>query len=231
MKRIFFIAFSLISLTVNAQATDSLPEVLRTIKVTDPFYREDQFYVGLTHSIFLQTPNDFSQQSVSLGTSFGFLRDIPINQQRTVSIAPGIGLALNNFKHNLALIDPEINDISVDQHFIKNVQKATYLEIPLEIRWRTSKVHSHKFWRIYTGIKYSYLLNSSSKYEGYFGKIDHKKNPLISKSNIGIYVAAGFNTWNFYAYYGFKPLYKKNTVSQDKDHLNVLNLGLMFYIL
>ena len=40
----------------------------------------------------------------------------------------------------------------------KNVQKLSYIEIPFEIRWRTSKVHSHKFWRIYSGVKYSYLL-------------------------------------------------------------------------
>lgn len=231
MKRLFFIAISLLPLTVHAQATDSLPEVQRTIKVTDPFYREDQFYVGLTHSVFMKTAADFSQQSVSLGSSFGFLRDFPINQQRTVSIAPGLGFALYNFKHNAALIDPILNDITIDKHFAKNVQKASYLEVPIEIRWRTSKVHSHKFWRIYTGIKYSYLLNSSSKYEGYFGKIEHKRNPLISKSNIGVYVSAGFNTWNFYAYYGLTPLYKKGTLNQDTSQLNVLNLGLMFYIL
>lgn len=231
MKRFFFIAILLLSLSAQAQATDNLPEVQRTIKVTDPFYREDQFYIGLTHSIFMNTNDDFSQQSVSLGSSFGFLRDFPINQQRTLSIAPGLGFALYNFKHNAALINPTLNDITIDKHFEKNVQKASYLEIPVEIRWRTSKVHSHKFWRVYTGIKYSYLLSSASKYEGYFGKIEHKKNPLLSKSNIGIYVSAGFNTWNFYAYYGFTPLYKKGTLNQDTNRLNILNLGLMFYIL
>src|SRR5690554_4928767 len=73
MKRFFLIALAIISLDTNAQATDSLPEVQRTIKVTDPFYREDQFYIGLTHSILLQDLPGFSQQSLALGSSFGFL--------------------------------------------------------------------------------------------------------------------------------------------------------------
>ncbi|HLW41671.1 MAG TPA: porin family protein [Flavobacterium sp.] len=231
MKRFFLIALAIISLDTNAQATDSLPEVQRTIKVTDPFYREDQFYIGLTHSILLQDLPGFSQQSLALGSSFGFLRDIPVNKQRTMAIAPGFGFAMYNLRHNLALIDSETNDFYIDEHLTRNVQKATYLEIPIEFRWRTSKVHSHKFWRIYTGVKYSYLLNSSTKYQGYFGEINYKKNSLVSKSNLGIYVSAGFNTWNFYAYYGFTPLYKKGTADADRGHLNMLNLGLMFYIL
>src|SRR5690554_6511465 len=115
MKRFFLIALAIISLDTNAQATDSLPEVQRTIKVTDPFYREDQFYIGLTHSILLQDLPGFSQQSLALGSSFGFLRDIPVNKQRTMAIAPGFGFAMYNLRHNLALIDSETNDFYIDR--------------------------------------------------------------------------------------------------------------------
>lgn len=231
MKRILFIAFLMVSFNFYGQATDTLPEVKRTIKVTDPFYREDQFYIGITHSILNKKPEGFGQRSISAGTSFGFLRDIPINKQRTVAIAPGFGFAFYNLRHNMGLINPEINDFVIESGLTRNVQKLTYFEIPLEIRWRNSKMHSHKFWRVYTGIKYSYLLHSSTKYEGYYGKLNFKNNDLVSNSNIGVYVSAGFNTWNFYAYYGFKPLYKKDIVTPDESYLNMINVGLMFYIL
>lgn len=220
----------MVSVKSFSQATDSLPVLDRTIKVTDPFYREDQFYVGITHSLLLEKPAGISQRSISLGTSFGFLRDIPLNKQRTLAIAPGVGFAFYNVRHNLALVDDVSIEFEIDNNADKNVQKLSYIEIPIEIRWRNSKVHSHKFWRVYTGIKYSYLLNSTSKYEGDFGRYAFKNADFFSKSNLGVYVSAGFNTWNFYAYYGFKPLYTKNIIDSE-SHFNMLNLGLMFYIL
>ncbi len=230
MKVYFSILILFVSVKSFSQAVDSLPALDRTIKVTDPFYREDQFYVGVTHSLMLNQPENFSTNSISIGTNFGFLRDIPIKKQRTVAIAPGIGFAFYNLRHNLALIDNDPIVFEIDNNREKNVQKLSYIEVPIEFRWRNSKVHSHKFWRIYTGVKYSYLLNATSKYEGIFGNHTFKNTDILSKSNLGVYVSAGFNTWNLYAYYGFKPLYNKNTIASE-SHLNILNVGLMFYIL
>ena len=230
MKVFFSILILLVSVKTFSQAIDSLPVLDRTIKVTDPFYREDQFYVGVTHSMLLKKPNGINQRSISIGTNFGFLRDFPLNKQRTFAIAPGVGFAFYNVRHNLALVDDMSIEFEIDNNPEKNVQKLSYIEIPIEFRWRNSKVHSHKFWRIYTGVKYSYLLNSTSKYQGDFGKYSFKNPNFFTKSNLGVYVSAGFNTWNLYAYYGFKPLYAKNVIDSE-SHFNMLNLGLMFYIL
>ncbi|WKW47143.1 porin family protein [Myroides sp. JBRI-B21084] len=227
MKIFFNILAILFFTNIFAQATDSLPILERTIKVTDPYYREDQFYVGITHSLLINKPENVLQRSISIGTNFGFLRDFPLNKQRTVAIAPGLGFAFYNLRHNLAFTN---NAFQIDNNPEKNVEKLTYFEIPIEFRWRTSKVHSHKFWRIYSGIKYSYLLNSNSKYKGDLGSFSVNNSNYFTKSNIGVYVSAGFNTWNFYAYYGFKPLYSKNAIDH-KSYFNMINLGLMFYIL
>lgn len=230
MKFFFSILVLLVSMKTFSQAIDSLPVLERTIKVTDPFYREDQFYVGVTHSILVNKPAGFSPRSISIGTNFGFLRDIPLNKQRTVAIAPGFGFSFYNLRHNMALTNLDPVTFEIDVNPDKNVQKLSYIEIPLEIRWRNSKVHSHKFWRIYTGVKYSYLLNATSKYSGSLGKHNFKNSDILSKSNMGVYVSAGFNTWNLYAYYGFQPLYKKGN-HFSSNNLNMLNVGLMFYIL
>ena len=80
------------------------------------------------------------------------------------------------------------------------------------------------------GENVSYLLNSTSKYEGVLGSHSFKNSDLLSRSNLGVYISAGFNTWNLYGYYGFKPLYNKNTID-TASHINMLNVGLMFYIL
>lgn len=227
MKKV--ILFLLFSVGCFGQQTDSIPGIERTIPIDDPFYREDQFYFSVTHSILQDKPSGFKQKSMSTGLTFGFLRDIPVNKKRTIAFAPGIGFAFYNLRHNIIALNPASNDYLIDSNYDKNKQDLWYVEVPLELRWRSSTMESHKFWRVYLGVKYSYLLGNTSKYTGYLGNTTVRNNPDFSKSNLGMYISAGFNTWNVYAYYGFNPIYKKGTFSTGD--LRFFNVGLMFYIL
>lgn len=213
-----------------SQSNDTIGKVERTISIDDPYYREDQMYVTITHSILQNKPHGFKQNSLSPGMTFGFLRDIPLNKARRIAIAPGLGLAYHNLRHNLLTINSDIVPYEVNSDYEKNNQHFWYLEIPLEFRWRNSTMESHKFWRVYAGIKYSYLLSSKSIYEGKHGNFTYKNNPDLNKSMIGMYISAGFNTWNLYAYYGFQPVFKQNIIPNNKG-LNYFNVGLAFYIL
>src|SRR5690606_8351833 len=85
-----------------------------------------------------------------------------------------------------------------------------------------------KFWRIYSGFRYSYLFASDSRYQGYYGNIKHSNDKNLNRSHFGAYISAGFNTWNFQAYYGFTPMYKSAT---NTKVMHTLHLVLMFYIL
>lgn len=219
-----------ISWPMVSQENDSLARVERTVKVNDPFYREDQFYFGITHSIGLDSPLDYKQNGISPGIQLGILRDIPLNKKRNWAIAPGIGFAGYNMRSNLLVINPENNDYEINSNYNKNKQNLYYVEVPLEFRWRSSNRFSHKFWRIYTGVKYSYLVGSSSVYEGYYGNLKFKKDKNLNTSQMGAYIVAGFNTWSFQAYYGFIPQYKSGNLPNNKNIHN-LNVGLMFYIL
>lgn len=212
-----------------AQVQDSIPVIERTVSVDDDKYREDQFYFGITHSLMTETPSGYKPNSFSTGISFGFLRDFPLNKRRNVAIAPGAGLVFYNLRNNLTF-NAEGNGYFVNSDYTKNVHNLTYLEIPLEFRWRTSTEYSHKFWRIYVGIKYSHLIHDRSKYNGEFGKYNIKNSSNYNKNIFGAYVSAGFNTWNIYAYYGFNPIIKKE-VFDNNTSMNFFNLGLMFYIL
>lgn len=227
MKKIML--FLLFSVGCFGQQTDSIPAVERTIPIDDPFYREDQFYFSVTHSILQDKPSDFKQKSMSTGLTFGFLRDVPVNKKRTIAFAPGVGLAFYNLHHNIIALNPATHNYLIDSNYDKNKQDLWYVEVPLELRWRSSTMESHKFWRVYLGVKYSYLIGNTSKYKGYLGNISVRNNPDFTKSNLGMYISAGFNTWNAYAYYGFNPIYKEGTFSTG--NLKFFNVGLMFYIL
>jgi Outer membrane protein beta-barrel domain len=229
LQSIVFILFGLIALaqekTIDFDAPDSL-------------YREDQFYIGLTYNKLQNTPDKLRQNKFSSGISFGFLRDMPINKARTWAIAAGLGYSVNIFNDNLLINQSNStlsneNSYSFDTNLIYSKNKMTlhYVDLPLELRWRTSTPESHRFWRVYTGLKLSYLINDQYKFVGSGTTIKVSSNDDLNKVNYGVYVATGWNTWNFYAYYGLNPLIKNAKIDGKTIDMTTLNLGLMFYIL
>lgn len=227
MRKLISVVLLLISYNFYSQAVPDFEAV-------DSLYREDQFYFGTTYNIFTKKPSGVSQNSFSVGLSGGFLRDFPINKNRTVAIAPGLGFSYTNYKHNL--IVSELNNVRsyglIDSDVVLDKNKLSLLavDVPLEFRWRTSTFESHKFWRIYTGIKASYVILSRSKYSADNGNYAVVNNPDINNFQYGVYASAGSNTWNLYAYYGLSDIFKKNILTPT-GNLKTLNIGLMFYIL
>lgn len=202
-------------------------------KVSDSLYREDQFYASLNYNLLQNKPSGYSQYSFSTGLSFGFIRDFPVSKNRHWAIGVGAGYSYNNIKHNL-IIEESDTDVTynVDSSYDKNKLVLHYVEFPLEIRWRNSTAESHKFWRIYTGFKVSYLFGSKSVYKLDGNEDLIRKNNDLNKIQYGPYLSWGYNTINFYAYYGLNPLFKDTKLSNGDDlKLNNFNVGFIFYIL
>lgn len=201
--------------------------------VIDSLYREDQFYVSIAYNLLMNSPAGFSQNSFSLGLSAGFLRDIPLNKKRTFAIAPGVGYTFNSFRQNMKImeLDNGTMNYSINSDFERNKLETHYLDIPIEVRWRTSTPESHKFWRIYSGFKFSYLMYSKSVYTGANEKIKVFNNADLNKIQYGPYVGIGYNTFNAYAYYGLNPLFKSGDIEGEKIKINVFSFLVIFYIL
>lgn len=203
------------------------------LQVSDSLYREDQFYASLNYNLLQNKPSGYSQYSFSTGLSVGFIRDFPISKNRHWAIGTGIGYSYSNIKHNI-LIEELGNDLSynVSGNYDKNKLVLHYVDLPLEIQWRNSTMKSHKFWRIYTGFKVSYLFGNKSvlKFNGNEELI--RKNNDLNKIQFGPYLSWGYNTINFYAYYGLNPLFKDTKLDNGEElKLNNFNVGFIFYIL
>jgi len=210
-------------------ATDSVPAF------ADPYYREDQFYATINYNLIQGKPEGYSQYSFSTGLGVGFLRDMPLNKRRNHSIALGLGYSYNNIKHNLAVTQENgksIYAIKDEGTFDKNKLVLHYLDVPLEFRWRNSDSISHQFWRVYAGFKVSYLFYDKAQYKpntgGNFKTIN---DPNINRIQYGAYLSAGWNTWNFYGYYGFTPIYDTAMIDGERLKMHTIKIGLIFYIL
>ena len=201
----------------------------------DNKYLEDQFYLGLYYSTLTSSPENFNQNKFSSTLNFGFIRDFPFNEQRNFGIGAGVGLSFSSSNSNLKLSDLNSSvsgEIVNGEDFTKNKCNTTKIEFPFEVRWRTSTPTSYKFWRVYFGVKTSYLLKSKYKYESLNSNYTLENLPF-RKTQSGITVNAGNNTWNLGLYMGLNPIFNKE-FGQNNPNLKDLKefkLGLVFYIL
>jgi len=233
--RFFLSCFFLVSfLNVFSQDEDK-PKIEPKIKI-DSLYREDQFYVAVTYNLLVHNPEGLKQDRFSAGVSFGFLRDMPINKDRTVAIAAGLGLSYKNYYQNLAIINQEDGTHSYGvnpyNEFVSNKFTHYLVDLPIEFRWRNSTYESHKFWRIYGGVKFSYVFSDRSVLDAGEDTYKIKNNPDVNNFQYGVYLSSGYNTWNVYAYYGLTPMFKSvKTVQGESIDMRTMNIGLIFYIL
>jgi len=146
----------------------------------------------------------------------------------------GLGYAFNSSAQNLK-ITPNVNG-SFDYEFMsgQNYQKNRFsyqvIEIPVEFRWRTSTAQSNKFWRIYTGIKASYIFTSRT-----FFKANNEttiyRDLELSPWQYGLTLSAGYNNWNAFIYYGLNPIFETVSINNNPLDMKSFKVGLMFYIL
>ena len=201
----------------------------------DSLYREDQFYFGFTYNTLTNKPEGLSQSKLSTGFSVGFLRDMPINKNRTIAIASGIGISYNDYNQDLAIYKSDQNlvysIIDAETVFSKNKFSQLLVDVPIEFRWRTSTYESYKFWRIYGGVKFSYLIYDRSIFKDDQGKIIVTGNKDFNDFLYGVYISSGYNTINVYAYYGLNSLFKSAKIDGQPIDMKSFNIGIIFYIL
>nr|WP_294780888.1 porin family protein [uncultured Flavobacterium sp.] len=233
--RIIFSCLFLLSFFGSFAQEEVKPEIKPVVKI-DSLYREDQFYFSVTYNMFTDVPVGFTQNKFSLGLSGGFLRDMPINKSRTVAIATGLGLSYQNYNQNLNISTDAagtiIYAVNKSSEFVSNRYRQYAVELPIEFRWRNSTYESTRFWRIYGGMKLSYIFSSTSFLNDGKTNYNINNNKDINNFQYGPYLSAGYNTWNLYIYYGLSPLFNTaTTLSGEKVNMKTLNAGLIFYIL
>ncbi|MGS2763326.1 porin family protein [Sinomicrobium sp. M5D2P9] len=238
MKALLYIVWLVLffcAARVHAQDDPDLNTLVPDSASVDHKYKEDQVYIGVTYNILLNRPSDVKQNNLSRGIQLGIIKDMPLNSRRNIAFGVGIGYAYNAHFHNLqvrkenGLMNYRVVPDSVD--YSRNRMDEHLLEMPIELRWRTSTAATYRFWRIYAGVKLGYVFADGYKFMG-----DERKkfsNKDISRFRAGLHLSVGYNTWNFYAYYGLKNIFKDGTAMETGESIdmNSLKVGIIFYAL
>ena len=196
-----------------------------------PTFREDQIYLSIAYPYFSDAPNTLIQNKLSYAFSFGFVRDMPINKQR--SLAVGIGLGYDQATiYNNNLFTYAGNNISatvIEGGYQQNYLRMQSLAVPLELRWRNATETKHAFWRIHTGVSVHFPMQFKSYNKTSTGLINTTK--LASKGTILRWnVLFGFNTWNISIAHDMQPWAAFSATNNNFD-MKFTKIGLIFYIL
>ena len=200
-------------------------------EVEDTDYLEDQIYISLSYDILLKKPESISQNGFSGGFSIGFIRDIPLNERRNFGVAVGLGYAYDAFIQNMKISKEESTLFEAVSDYNSNSLRLHYLELPFEIRWRNSSPSKYKFWRAYAGLKLGYLVTGKSKFSDSNGAVLLDEIPELETFQVGLYLAAGYSTWNIYVYSGLKELFSDADLNENPINMKPFKIGLKFYIL
>lgn len=162
-----------------------------------------------------------------------YLYDVNIGES-AFSFHPGLGIGTEKYKfvNNVTLgygLDTdgqrEVQFIPLDSIYgtgtlyKKSQINPIYLDIPMEIRWRSRKYDPKRSLKIALGGKVGVLLDSKTKVkytaDGENKIIKQKENFELNTLRYGAYMRLGYGGFSAYAYYGLSDLFRKEKGPMD----------------
>ena len=229
MKRLFFVVLFTVSFTPLCAQQDG-----KTISLEeDSRYLEDQFYAGIGYNFLLNLPEAATLRNFSYAIQLGFIKDLPINKTRNFGFGLGVGYGVNSYYSNIGASEENgivSYEIVSNSDFDRSKFETHAIDFPFEIRWRNSTLDDYKFWRIYGGVKASYLFSRRSKLVSNMGD-QRFQNPNIARWQYGATLSFGYNTWNLQLYYALNSLLDEGTLNGVPIEIKPLTVGIIFYVL
>ncbi len=216
MQKIYIPLLLIITLshTLTAQETvletsDDFIEFKKSINKSS-----DRLVVELSYDMLLNLPDSIKTKGFSRGANVYFTYDVVLGHSR-FSIAPGIGVGNNNY-----FMKYHISSDSLGTHFnsfeegikVKKSKIAlSYIDIPVELRYRSPLNKKGTSWKLAAGFKVGYMVQNKWKYKGDdFGNGEKFKKYNIehlNKFRYGVMLRGGYGIWNLFAYYSLSEVF------------------------
>jgi hypothetical protein len=187
--------------------------------------KRDRFILDVHYNDWLGDRDSVKTGWNSIGFNANALFDFPFNKKSTVSWATGVRFGHSSTQHNgLFFINDSINSSILyptnDINFTRSGQRfiQSYLEVPLEIRFRGENLKSYRFT---LGGSIGIGLNSYEKWRQGDSKYREYNHPNTTLLRASAFARMGYHRWNLFAAYYFTPMFNG---AQDSK-LNQLQLG------
>lgn len=196
-----------------------------SVKAGD-YSKSDRLLFDFYSPKWVNTPRGVNTDpTFSFSVSWG--KDMPIKTSK-FSWFYGLGYDFSTIRHNinfksLPTIDETVRELGVrilNVPYSINRLSTQYLEVPLEVRYRTQTKYPFRF---YLGTKIGYMTCSSYKLDEENGGI-YKRRSLdeLDRFKYGITFRIGYGLVNFYTYYGINGIMP----SKKQEGINQLSFGI-----
>lgn len=187
-------------------------------------------------------PSGLGVKALSRGFNMYFTYDVPLGKSN-FSVAPGIGIGTSNYFFNKTLDYTSFGDTTKfvsfpdSTKFKKNKIGLTFVDIPVELRFRSKPNKNNKCWKIAAGFKFGVLIANKWKYRGdefRDGTVNMRPDekvkfkeynvPNLERIRYGVTLRGGYGPLNLFVYYGLSNLFNKNL----GPGMNTIQAGIAF---
>ena len=195
-------------------------------------YAEDQLYFLISYNQLFDQPSLVKGSGFSYGLSTGFMKDLNLNKNGSISLAIGFGYNYDLLNHGLTIAE-ENNEVTfqVDNSGAINTLTIHNLEFPFEFRWRNSVAQTYKFWRVYMGVKASYNMSNNFKFTDQSNSFSYRNVSRFNSWQYGLTLSVGYDVFTAHMYYGLTPMLKDTMLGTTDISSKTMRIGLIFYFL
>jgi hypothetical protein len=183
----------------------------------------EAFILNIAQLNLLDIPEGMEMKPNS--TEIGFYSMTPLIGTRfNISLATGFGFTAHNLKSNVFPSYKPDGKIALEKipdeiEYKNNKLTNFYIDIPIELRFRTTPNRKQKNFKISAGVLLGYKLQSYHKYQGEdyhtysFGeyvKFKEYRIKNVSDLRYGIYGRLGYGKFSFFGFYSLTKIFQDN---------------------
>lgn len=170
-------------------------------------------HFSYAHLTLLNAPEELEESARSQGWQIMFMYESPLGRRSHFSVGYGLGFTGNNWHSNLRITtnpgggNLNYSYLSTDSSYSKNRFSSSYIDLPVELRFRSKSNGTGRYFRLYVGALVGYKMGSFSQFKAGDYNVKHFKINDLSRWHYGVFVRTGFWLFNLYAYYGLNPVF------------------------
>lgn len=166
-------------------------------------------------------PDSFKLGGFSRGFNIYFMYDVVLGNS-PMSIAPGIGIGTSNYYHRSRIysdsVQTHFSPIAKDEYDIKkNKLGLTYVDIPVELRYRSKPNSRNTSWKLAAGFKLGFRIADKWKYKGLDPRsgtpgeqVKFKEFNVdnLERLRYGVTLRGGYGALNLFVHYYFSDIFE-----------------------
>ena len=223
MRRIVLSAFALCLVTLAFAQTDTTRRKITMNK--EGRTSNDHILLQLGHTTWTNKPDSINTKGWSRSFAAYLMMDFPFKTNPHWSVAIGPGISSENVFFDKMYVGIQDNtpslrfvDVKDTSHFKKYKLATTFLEVPVELRFRFNPNDDRRSVKIALGAKVGTLLNAHvkgkelrNKQGDAIGDYTVKENSkrFFNKNRLSVMGRIGFGHFSFYTSYAITPLFRE----------------------